>query len=88
MLICQRVAKCPRQGIEPTTERERNPQILYQKNRAPKTQPSFVGTAVSSEAWAKLRDWASVAARGRLLLSGTIAHASLKAAVLNPCNLP
>ena len=35
-------------------------------------------TAVSSEAWAKLRDWASVASRGRLLLSGSIAHASLK----------
>ena len=39
-------------------------------------------TAVSSEAWAKLRDWASVAARGRLLLSGSVAHASLKTAVL------
>ena len=38
-------------------------------------------TAVSSEAWAKLRDWASVAGRGRLLLSGSIAHASLKTAV-------
>ena len=38
-------------------------------------------TAVSSEAWAKLRDWASVAGRGRLLLSGSDAHASLKTAV-------
>ena len=38
-------------------------------------------TAVSSEAWAKLRDWASVAGRGRLLLSGSIAHASLETAV-------
>ena len=38
-------------------------------------------TAVSSEAWAKLRDWASVASRGWLLLSGSIAHASLKTAV-------
>ena len=37
-------------------------------------------TAVSSEAWAKLRDWASVAGRGRLLLSGSVAHASLKTA--------
>ena len=37
--------------------------------------------AVSSEAWAKLRDWASVADRGRLLLSGSVAHASLKTAV-------
>ena len=39
-------------------------------------------TAVLSEAWAKLRDWASVAGRGRLLLSGSVAHASLKTAVL------
>ena len=38
-------------------------------------------TAVSSEAWAKLRDWASVAGRGWLLLSGSVAHASLKTAV-------
>ena len=38
-------------------------------------------TAVSSEAWAKFRDWASVAGRGRLLLSGSVAHASLKTAV-------
>ena len=30
-------------------------------------------TAVSSEAWAKLRDCASVAGRGRLLLSGSVA---------------
>ena len=34
-----------------------------------------------SEAWAKLRDLASVAGRGRLLLSGRVAHASLKTAV-------
>ena len=40
-----------------------------------------MSTAVSSEAWAKLRDWASVADRGRLLLSGSVAHASLKTAV-------
>ena len=40
-------------------------------------------TAVLSEAWAKLRDWASVAGRGRLLLSGSVAHASLKTAVVN-----
>ena len=38
-------------------------------------------TAVLSEAWAKLRDWASVAGRGRLLLSGSVAHASLETAV-------
>ena len=41
----------------------------------------FAYTAVSSEAWAKLRDWASVAGRGRLLLSGSVAHASLETAV-------
>ena len=40
-------------------------------------------TSVSSEAWAKLRDWASLAGRGRLLLSGSVAHASLKTAVLH-----
>ena len=43
--------------------------------------PGFGSTAVSSEAWAKLRDWASVAGRGRLLLSGSVAYASLKTAV-------
>ena len=37
--------------------------------------------AVSSEAWAKLRVWASVAGRGRLLLSGSVAHASLETVV-------
>ena len=41
--------------------------------------------AVLSEAWAKLRDWASVAGRGRLLLSGSVAHASLKTAVCINC---
>ena len=41
----------------------------------------YLNAAVSSEEWAKLRDWASVAGRGRLLLSGSIAHASLKIAV-------
>ena len=41
-----------------------------------------MSTAVSSEAWAKLRDWASVAGRGRLLLSGSVAHASLETAVM------
>ena len=38
-------------------------------------------TAVSSDARAKLRDWASLAGRGRQLLSGSVAHASLKTAV-------
>jgi len=33
-------------------------------------------------AWAKLRDWASVAGRGRLLLSGSVAHASFETAWL------
>ena len=42
-----------------------------------------MSTAVSSEAWAKLRDWASVAGRGRLLLSGSVAHVSLKTAVVS-----
>ena len=41
-------------------------------------------TAVLSEAWAKLRDWAGVASRGRLLLSGSVAHASLETAVVIP----
>ena len=41
----------------------------------------MIYTAVSSEAWAKLRDWAIVAGRGWLLLSGSVAHASLKTAV-------
>ena len=40
-------------------------------------------TAVLSEAWAKLRDWASVAGRGWLLLSGSVAHASLETTVCN-----
>ena len=47
-----------------------------------KTTTSYLTSAVSSEAWAKLRDWASVAARGRLLLSGSVAHASLETAVV------
>ena len=38
-------------------------------------------TAVSSKEWAKLRVWASVAGRGRLIPSGSVAHASLKTAV-------
>ena len=40
-----------------------------------------VFTAVSSEAWAKLREWAILASKGRLLLSGSVAHASLETAV-------
>ena len=40
-------------------------------------------TAVSSEAWAKLREWAILAGKGRLLLSGSVVLASLKAAVLS-----
>ena len=38
-------------------------------------------TAVSSEAWAKLREWAILAGKGRLLLSGSVVLASLKASV-------
>ena len=37
--------------------------------------------AVSIEAWAKLREWAILAGKGRLLLSGSVVLASLKAAV-------
>ena len=37
--------------------------------------------SVSSEAWAKLREWAFLAGKVRLLLSGSIVLASLKAAV-------
>ena len=48
---------------------------------------TFAHTAVSSEAWAKLRDWAGVAGRGRLLLSGRVAHASLKTAVYSACSV-
>ena len=44
-----------------------------------------VSTAVSSETWAKLRVWAGAACKGRLLLSGSVAHASLKTAVLILC---
>ena len=51
-------------------------------NTATSKFPVKTNTAVSSEAWAKLRDWASVAGRGRLLLSGSIAHASVKTAVV------
>ena len=38
-------------------------------------------TAVSSEAWTKLREWAILASKGQLLLSGNVVLASLKAAV-------
>ena len=38
-------------------------------------------TAVSSEAWAKLREWAALAGMGRLLFSGSVVLASLKAPV-------
>ena len=38
-------------------------------------------TAVLSEAWAKLREWAILAGKGQLLLSGSVVLASLKAAV-------
>ena len=44
-------------------------------------------TAVLSEAWAKLRDWASVAGRGWLLLLGSVAHASLKTTVHKSANV-
>ena len=41
----------------------------------------YTCTAVSSEAWAKLREWAILAGKGRLLLSGSVVLASLKAPV-------
>ena len=41
----------------------------------------FISTALSREAWAKLGEWAILAGKGRLLLSGSIVLASLKAAV-------
>ena len=47
--------------------------VSNSSNKIHQTWPKH--TAVSSEAWAKLRDWASVAGRGRLLLSGSVAHA-------------
>ena len=43
----------------------------------------FHSTAVSSEAWAKLREWAILAGKGRLLPSGSVVLASLKAAVFS-----
>ena len=43
-----------------------------------------ISTAVSSEARAKLREWAVLASKGRLLLSGSVVLASLKAAVMTP----
>ena len=48
-------------------------------------QSLSVCTAVSSEAWAKLREWAILADKGRLLLSVSVVLASLKAAVLIGC---
>ena len=42
-----------------------------------------INTAVLSEAWAKLCEWAILAGKGQLLLSGSVAHASLKTTVTN-----
>ena len=50
-----------------------------------KRRSIFSTTAVSSEAWAKLREWAILAGKGRLLLSGSVVLASLKAAVKGGC---
>ena len=63
------------QGIFPHPTRSKKPR------RTTASDGMNDRTAVSSEAWAKLRDWASVAGRGRLLLSGSVAHASLKTTV-------
>ena len=54
--------------------------VRWTNKCASKTSFNYT-TAVSSEAWAKLRDRASMAGKGRLLLSGSVAHASLKTAV-------
>ena len=42
----------------------------------------MTNTAVLSEAWAKLREWAILDGKGWMLLSGSIVLASLKAAVI------
>ena len=53
-----------------------------ERSRKVETESSLGrSTAVSSEAWAKLREWAILAGKGRLLLSGSVVLASLKAAV-------
>ena len=43
----------------------------------------MIPTAVSSEAWAKLHEWAILAGKGWLLLSGSVVLASLKAPVFS-----
>ena len=55
--------------------------LLFRNKFRDRFRRDNLSTEVSSESWAKLRDWASVAAKGRLLLSGSVAHASLKTAV-------
>ena len=61
------------------TQQTLNHAIWLRRNCHPRVDDC---TAVLSEAWAKLRDWASVAGRGRLLLSRSVAHVSLKTAVI------
>ena len=53
--------------------------IIYDIINSNRTESTL--TAVLSEAWAKLREWAILAGKGRLLLSGSVVLASLKAPV-------
>ena len=65
----------------PLLRGDEKPQDEKMRLRNANAVSDLASTAVSSEAWAKLRDWASMAGNGRLLLSGSVAHASLKIAV-------
>ena len=71
------VVTCKTTGGE--NNQGRTPSLVHaEKDKIPCTT-----TAVSSEAWAKLREWAILAGKGRLLLSGSVVLASLKAAVVD-----
>ena len=62
-------------------EKPQDPQDEKMRLRNANAISDLASTAVSSEAWAKLREWATLAGKGRLLLSGSIVLASLKAPV-------
>ena len=70
----------------PLLRGDEKPQDEKMRLRNANAVSDLASTAVSSEAWAKLRDWASMAGKGRLLLSGSVDHASLKTAVLSGCD--
>ena len=53
--------------------------VLVRPHMLHKVRDTQIDTAVSSEARAKLREWAVLAGKGRLLLSGSVLLASLKA---------